>query len=284
MPRFSRGRALGLAALIALASTSLACATGATIDGVGGAGAGGTAQSSGSGKTTGSSTQSSMSTSTQSSMSTASSMMSSSAADPNCSEQPCKLTSPQCGCSPDRQCSVNAMGDRECIVKGTAPIGASCGSTECVPGAMCVGPTSTSLSCLEFCDDNSDCTGPGGICYFTLDDGSGGMVPGVKLCSQNCDPTTNSGCASGLGCQVVRDMATNQVFTFCAQAGTGGDTAACVNGFTDCKAQFGCFNNGTSDICLQWCTIGGAACPGGLTCYSLQTPLIVGATEYGVCN
>ncbi|MFO0618433.1 MAG: hypothetical protein U0414_37915 [Polyangiaceae bacterium] len=273
--------------LIALAAAG--CATGATIDGAGGAGSGGAAASTGKSSSTNSmstSTQSSMSTtsSTQSSMSTAS-MMTSTGVDPNCPEQPCKLTSPQCGCTADRQCSLDANNDRTCILEGSAPVGASCGTgNQCVPGSMCLGPAVGALSCLEFCDMDNDCTGPGGICYFTLDDGSGGAVPGVKLCTQNCDPTNNSGCAAGLGCQAVRDTMTMQTFTFCPKAGTGGDGASCAtNGFADCKPGFGCFTSNGSDVCLQWCKVGGS-CPNALTCYSLLDPLIIGSTEYGVCN
>jgi hypothetical protein len=180
---------------------------------------------------------------------------------------------------------VGADGERECIVEGTAAIGASCNSTECVPGAMCLGPAANALSCLEFCDDDGDCTGPGGICYFTIDDGNGGSVPDAKLCTPNCDPTTNSGCPTGLGCQAVRDMTIPDPFTFCAQAGVGGDTAPCAGGFKDCSPTFGCFTQNGNNLCLKWCKVaGGTVCPSGTTCQQLIDPLIVGTTEYGVCD
>lgn len=274
-----------LSLVAALSCGALGCATGATIDGSGGSGSGGANASSGT-KSTGkgsTSTQSSMSTSTDSSMSTAAEM-SSTAADPNCPEQPCKLIAPQCGCNPGRQCTIGTSGERECIVAGTAPVGATCGAEECVPGSMCLGPAANALSCLEFCDADNDCTGPGGICYFTIDDGNGGAVPGAKLCTTNCDPTTNSGCASGLGCQAVRDMTIVDPFTFCAEAGTGGDTAPCAGGFADCAPTFGCFTQNGSNICLKWCKVGVTACGGGLTCQSLAEPMIIGSTEYGVCD
>lgn len=280
-PRIAHASALSLVGA-ALALATAACATGGTIEGSGGAGVGGSGPSSGT-KSSGS-----KSTSSNASMSTASdttmSNMSSTAVDPNCEEQPCKLLAPQCGCSPDRQCSINEAGERACIAKGTAPIGGSCVNEECTPGSMCLGPTANALSCLEFCADDGDCEGPGGICYFTIDDGNGGAVPGATLCTQNCDPASNTGCAPGLGCQAVRDMTTMEQFTFCAQAGAGTDLAPCTNGFTDCAPTFGCFTKNAEDICLQWCQVGGAGCSGGLTCYSLTTPMMIGSTEYGVCD
>ena len=279
---------LGALGFGALALGGAGCATGATIDGSGGSGSGGANASSGSKSTSSkgsmsTSTQSSMSTSTDSSMTSASNM-SSTSADPNCPEQPCKLIAPQCGCTPERQCSIGGTGERECILKGTAAIGASCGAEECVPGAMCLGPSANALSCLEFCDGDEDCTGPGGICFFTIDDGNGGSVPDAKLCTPNCDPSTNTGCAAGLGCQAGTSM-TMVNFTLCAQAGAGGDGASCAtNGSADCAPTFGCFTLGTNDICLKWCKNIGGSCGGGLTCQSLSEPLVIGTTEYGVCN
>jgi len=183
-------------------------------------------------------------------------------------------------------CSIDANGDRACIPKGTQPIGAVCSATnECSPGSMCINQGGAqTVSCLEFCDSDAQCTGPGGLCLIQLDDGSGNAIPGVTFCSQNCDPTTNSGCSGipSTGCQVAQDSVSQALFTVCSPAGAGGDTAPCTDN-SSCKPGFGCFTVGTANQCLQWCKVNGAACTiSGTSCQDLGAN--IGGTEYGACN
>ena len=57
---------------------------------------------------------------------------------PACTEDPCKLVAPQCGCPDGQQCSVGANG-RFCTGEGAAAWGDECGaSAACEPGTLCV--------------------------------------------------------------------------------------------------------------------------------------------------
>ena len=256
------------------------CATGSSIiDGSGGAtdGSAGPGQTSTGSKTTSSTMSSTMQTSGPGGVT------SSSTGTP-CSESPCKLTAPQCGCPASRMCTIDGTGARVCVPSGTQGIGQACSATnDCSEGGICLGQTIG--SCFEFCTNDGDCTGPGGLCLLKLNDGVGGTVPNVTMCSQNCNPASATSCnVTGLGCQIATDTATNKTFTSCVAAGAGGDTAPCPNGTADCKSSFGCFTVGASDQCLQWCKVASGGCPSGLSCLSLNPALLISTTEYGVCN
>lgn len=79
-----------------------------------------------------------------------------------------------------------------------------------------------------------------------------------------------------------------RLFTDCsAPVGTGTQFSTCTDP-EDCAAGYGCFGTAPSE-CLRWCTgIGlsgtAAGCATGLTCYGFTTPIIVGGTQYGVCD
>lgn len=201
-----------------------------------------------------------------------------------CSESPCKLTTPQCGCDDEHQCSVVRTGIRLCIAKGAAPVGAACDAMLCEPGTMCF-DDGVPAHCAKFCASSADCVAPGGACFWTLKDGMGGIVPDATLCTEDCDPTTNAGCdlLSGGSCQAFHDLRSDQSLTACVEGGPGTPGASCPNGAMDCAPTLGCFNNGTSDVCLKWCVVGGTPCLSG-SCYSFSAPLVIGAVEYGACN
>jgi hypothetical protein len=171
---------------------------------------------------------------------------------------------------------------RVCNPVGTQAIGQACSAAnDCAPGGICLGATTG--SCFKFCSSDAECVSPGGKCLLKLNDGMGGSVPNVTMCSQNCDPASASSCAvAGLGCQIATDTATQKTYTSCIDAGSGGDTAPCPNGASDCQAGFGCFTVGTQNECLQWCKVGITTCPGGLTCQDVMVSL--GGTSYGACN
>lgn len=217
--------------------------------------------------------------SSSSSASSASSASSSGA----CAESPCKLVQPQCGCAAGQACNIDGspQGTRICVTAGSTPIGNACTmNDECVPGSLCVKTGDTISTCMKYCSTDSNCTSPGGLCLITLNDGSSGQIPGVTLCTENCDPSTNVGCpVAGTSCQLAQEpMGQMRLLTRCGAAGFGTQGAACTDD-GDCAATFGCFNAGTTQ-CLKYCKVGGAACPGGLTCSSLG---MIGNTTYGAC-
>lgn len=208
-----------------------------------------------------------------------------------CSEQPCKLVEPQCGCPAGEQCTLTAVdGTRGCVAAGTSPQGAVCTGDECAPGHICLGTTPTISTCLKFCDTDAECEAPGGICYFEINDGSGGTIPDVTLCTDNCDPASNTGCASGTACQLAQVPPEQQggppgpLFTLCGETGTGVHTSACTdNG--DCAPTFACTGElNMQTVCLKWCKVGQAGnCPTGQTCSQFDPALLLGSTEYGAC-
>ncbi len=206
-----------------------------------------------------------------------------------CGESPCRLISPQCGCGAGQACYLSGT-TRGCAAAGTTAEGASCsGVADCSPGLTClnVARSGTSVSqCGRFCATDSDCTGAG-LCIHTLSDGAGGTVSGVMLCSVDCDPISQAGCVSGSACQIYQEsMGAMRFFTDCvAPVGAGGQGASC-SADTDCRAGFACA--GSPSVCQRWCDAPGMAAAGGCAsseaCYGFSTPLVVGGTEYGVCD
>lgn len=208
-----------------------------------------------------------------------------------CMETPCRLVSPQCGCSTGQGCYVSGAS-RLCATAGTAMEGADCtGTTSCVPGNLCVNisrsTTTTINQCSRFCDTDADCAG-NGICFYTLNDGMGGTVPNATLCTVDCDPVAQTGCRAGAMCTILQESAgAMRIFTDCiGPIGAGGQGAACASG-TDCQAGYACV--GSPGQCLRWCdrvgmigTAGG--CATGEACYGFMTPLTIGTTTYGVCD
>ncbi|MEZ4340411.1 MAG: hypothetical protein R3B82_27640 [Sandaracinaceae bacterium] len=207
----------------------------------------------------------------------------------SCAESPCRLVGPQCGCPSGQGCYLSGAS-RLCTTSGSTPIGSTCSRAfSCAPGGICINVARSGTAanmCNRFCNSDSDCGG--GLCLYTLDDGAGGAVPGVTICSTPCNPETNSGCPSGTACRVLQESTgAMRLFADCsAPIGTGGQGAACA-GAEDCRAGFGCL--GSPGQCLEWCSgigfsgsLGG--CPTGLFCYGLTTPIVIGGTSYGVCD
>lgn len=208
--------------------------------------------------------------------------------EPVCDEMPCKLVAPQCGCADDEQCEIktptaqNPSG-RSCVGKGDLAIGAQCaGAGVCQPGSLCVNTGKS--TCMEFCSDDAQCDAPGGLCVITLNDGSGGVIPDATLCSPNCDPITNVGCGvAGMSCQVgVEQTGQMRAFTLCTGSGAGVENAPCTDS-GDCAVGFGCFGP-APEKCLRWCNYLQPSCPGAGFCGEVNPPLIIGNTEYGVCQ
>lgn len=267
---------LTVSALLLGVTGAAACATGSTfVGGFGGDGSGaGPTTSSSTGGHTGSSSSGGKTTSSSSSSSTSSG---------SCSETPCKVTSPQCGCGSGQECTIVSY-KVACHAAGTTAADQVCTSQfDCAAGALCLG------ICTKFCDSDSDCTAEGGICALELSDGTPtGSIAGVTMCTGNCSPITNSGCiGSGNGCVFGAEQSGQmRTFTFCTQVGTGGKNTACTSNF-DCKATYGCINNGTSNVCLQYCDANNFSACGGAGCTPLQdssmNPIYIGSTQLGVC-
>ncbi len=222
--------------------------------------------------------------------STSPSVASSSSSGGACPDTPCKLTSPQCGCPSGQACSVyNTVVS--CLTAGTAGPTQLCGGTnDCAAGLLCVASGSSTSSpgiCETFCETDADCTAPGGLCVVQLSDGSGGAIPDVTLCTDNCNPFTNAGCAAaGTSCQVGQEP-TGQMrpLTLCAAAGTLGKGMACDPTNNQCAPTFGCFSTGAQNKCYQYCDVANPSCA---TCTGIEDmalqPVYIGNKQVGICN
>ncbi len=211
---------------------------------------------------------------------------SSTSSGPACVDSPCKLTVPQCGCAAGQQCTVDSTGVT-CGTTGNTGLGQVCTGPDCAAGLLCVNTAPTVSTCSRFCDSDSDCTAPGGLCIIGLNDSNMMPIPGVSLCTENCDPTTNTGCpAAGTACEVAQESKGQMRFlTHCTGSGAGQQGATCVTG-ADCAPTFGCFNttNPTAVKCLKNCKASAPnACPAGTKCLFFATPELVGNEEYGAC-
>ncbi|MEZ4299730.1 MAG: hypothetical protein R3B70_32575 [Polyangiaceae bacterium] len=267
---------LGIACL---AASAVACAKGGSFEGKGGdggdagnggAGGGMTTSSTDGGTGGGETTSTTTGTPTE-----------------TCNESPCKLVSPQCGCSNGDMCAINNTGARECHVAGDKQIDQECvGLYSCVPGSLCVLVSSTKSVCTSYCDADNQCNG--GLCLIQLNDpqNPGSLLPNVTLCSDDCDPVTAAGCPAGLGlgCQLGQESTGQmRVFTICGGTGGGGQGASCTDS-EDCQAGYGCFTlSDNTQECLKYCKPATPACSGGATCLSFNPQLVYKGVEYGAC-
>ncbi len=202
-----------------------------------------------------------------------------------CSETPCRILAPQCGCAAGQSCYPNG-GMRACAATGTRVEGSGCTTfSDCAAGLGCVNFSSDAARpgnmCSRVCGSDADCTG-GAICIHTIGDGAGGTVPGLRFCSRACTPAPNSGCAPGLACTLFQESAgLMRIFTDCAgPVGTGRQFTPCVDDI-DCAAGFACFNTGFGNECLSWCRVASPSCPIGTACVSVGT---AGGVEWGACG
>jgi hypothetical protein len=210
-----------------------------------------------------------------------------------CAESPCQLVAPQCGCPAGEECSlVPSSGARYCATAGTLGAGDQCGAGMlCAAGEICIGIVGAMPAvsmCGAFCATDADCVSPGGLCLLTLSDAAGAMIPNAMVCTQNCDPITNTGCqVPGVSCQVLQEqMAPMAYLTGCQAAGAGMHGAICTTS-ADCAPTFGCFTSGGTEECLQYCDPNNPTCPNGTICEALANPqmqpIMIGNDEYGVC-
>lgn len=211
-----------------------------------------------------------------------------------CGESPCKLVAPQCGCPIGQGCYIDGTGSRLCATSGANTEGSACsGLSSCTPGHLCInidGAGGSTAVCAEFCNVDSDCDG-GGLCIITLDDGSGGSLGGIELCTHPCDPVAQTGCRTGAYCDIFRESAgAMRTFTDCTAppTGSGGQGAACADA-DDCQSGFACVDpDGTGpdpQQCMHWCRVAtGSGCAAGESCFGFSTALVAEGTEYGVCG
>ncbi len=206
------------------------------------------------------------------------------AASSGCSESPCRLVAPQCGCTSGQSCYPNGA-TRVCAATGTRAEGSGCAAiSDCTAGLGCVNFSSDATMpgnmCSRICATDADCAS-GSLCIHEIGDGAGGTVPGLRFCSRGCTPAPNTGCAPGLACTLFTERTgLMRDFTDCAgPVGTGRQGFPCVDE-TDCAAGFGCADAGLGLECLSWCRVSGGSCPLGTASIGVA---IVSGVEWGLC-
>jgi hypothetical protein len=220
----------------------------------------------------------------------------------SCARTPCDILS-QCGCESAsttpvcdldfNQLPVGATKCRASTLNGTETT--TCMATNtCGPLHVCVGGR-----CRKYCDDETDCAGPGGLCLIDLTYGNPAMnIPNApKTCTTDCNPVaaTNATCPAGWACHIYVEDPTpgtngDEVFlTDCNVAGGVAIGAACTSN-ASCNPGSDCVTlnpggNQCRPSCL--CPSGNCAagtCPSGSgSCRAYTNPPIIGGVTYGVC-
>ena len=206
-----------------------------------------------------------------------------------CEESPCKLLTPQCGCDVGDKCTIDGDGDRTCVADGTRAPGQECSASlgDCEAGALCVyvidgGET---LSCARFCETDAQCDGQGGVCALGLTG-----VDDAKLCSENCDLVSASGCAiAGTKCGLGYDDPGSRYFSLCVGSGAGVEQSICNGQTNQCAPGYDCFETSEGDgttRCFKWCSSLAPGCPDGQSCLMnvFDPPIAIGNVTYGVCS
>ena len=202
-----------------------------------------------------------------------------------CSDDPCKLVAPQCGCGESQRCSVDGQGARYCTGVGTAKAGEACDAStqNCAAGSVCVGLATDVHVYAAFCTTDADCVA--GICSRHLSDGKGGTIAAVNLCTDACNPIGSSSCAQGTACALLREPdGAMRWYAQCAIAqGTAQEGEACAS--APCASGLVCAATATESTCHRLCEVKSAAgCVAPAKCVAFDTPVTVGIAEYGACK
>lgn len=186
-----------------------------------------------------------------------------------------------CPCPDDQKCSfLDEAGTRGCVARGDRPAWAACrADTECSAGTWCDPVTSV---CRPICDDASSCPEDGGECLpGTHADGV--EIPGLQLCTSNCDPL------SALPCDPSHGPTTcffdNDQRHWNCSATPGVPAGSPCSELSDCGVGSACVTFGAAGSrCVPWCENIGDDCVFGFgTCTAVTPAALHNGVEYGVC-
>ncbi len=189
---------------------------------------------------------------------------------------------PQCGCKTTENCDFTALdGTVSCISAGSVDVNGKCATSGlCKKGLTCVGGI-----CQPFCGTLSDCTGTGVHHCTQIQGGTPAKdIPGLKVCTTQCDLRAPAAACGTAGCQVLDASAGT---TACTSAGTATTKGSCTTDPLLCAPGYTCVTIGTATTsdCLPWCRVGVSGdCTGIKTCTGFSTPIVIGTYTYGVCN
>lgn len=199
--------------------------------GAGGQGSGGSG-----GGTTSSTTSSTSSTTTSSSSSSGFPAM-------------CRLLGHADDCPSGHRCTIadEQTGHTHCVPLASqvmAPYEACLDDSACPAGTWCDWRTAT---CTPFCDSPADCAGTGGECVSAKTSGLK-SIPGVTVCTANCDPVSPTSCGPGAACNYDSNAGSFD----CYHSSDKSEGSTCE--FGECAPTLVC----GSTSCLVWCAPAGA--------------------------
>ena len=192
----------------------------------------------------------------------------------------------QCGCNPGQVCdysygALSGTPTTKCVAGKNGALSTSCnGLGACIPGASCV-----DNGCKKLCKENADCDAEGAVCYQVTYQAIGTKdVPGMKVCTDHCEPWDPASCGKGLGCVKWSELGISPGTFSCIPAITN-PTDWCYS--TTCSPGYECRPDYK---CHKWCRIGESSkdCPAGETCAPVSDKgkqgYFLGTTEVGVCQ
>src|SRR5262249_17969088 len=114
-------------------------------------------------------------------------------------------------------------------------------------------------------------------------------IPGLQICTANCDPITTSPCGSGVTC--IFDSSTDIQGFDCIVSGLKKEGEVCAKS-KDCDKGLVCVVGSPSNTCQRWCTPVNTTFPGKSNNCTAARPNCVAFTahfkhngvEYGVCD
>ena len=184
-----------------------------------------------------------------------------------CSEVPCRLVAPQCGCPTGQGCRTVA-GVRGCEPAGTNAAREPCaGPEECAPGTLCILRAGRAMgACTSYCSGPGDCGGDQ-LC------GSIAGVTGTGACSFGCDPIGPSGCPAGLACLSSLTMTVPLDGTTVLVTNCGSDTGLATGAPCTSSGECAPGNVCTPTGCTRLCDLDASACEGTDVCLDFTEPI-----------
>ena len=150
----------------------------------------------------------------------------------------------QSGCEEGQGCRyAGASGVQQCYPAGSTLAGAACdSSSRCVAGSTCIAGL-----CRQYCAQDSDCSGVSATSRCAeAGFGTGtGNVPVFRICTEQCDSVSQSGCDVGEACHYAGASGAQ----FCYPAGKTQVGAACSE-VLDCVPGSTC----AGGTCTRYCT------------------------------
>lgn len=191
-------------------------------------------------------------------------------------------TTPVCGCEEGQTCDVVGYdGVTACMQDKGLALGDVCAGLfeGCGWGLTCADGT-----CKRFCSSGRAC-GSESACYQVVyaTDGGTALIPGMKVCTDQCDLMSQEGCGQGAGCYPYGQLGVQPGHSVCRLA--GGSTQACQSN-EDCMPGRGCGEDGQ---CRFWCRYGVPVdCTPPLKCATLKVGestgfFYLGDQAYGLC-